>query len=136
METTALICDYAEERQGKLYIMGAGWDYAIADRPMSMALAIVVHVPWNETNKPHELRVELLTQDGVPVDVNGSPVLILGKVEMGRPPGSTEGTTFGVPLAVRIPVLSLAAGTYAFTISVDGTVTSSLPFKMLTMPGS
>jgi len=131
VNVTAFLCDYAEERLGKLYIMGAGWDVAIANTPMPIALAMTVQVPWDEANRPHELAIDLADQDGQPALINGDPVRIRGKFEAGRPAGVPPGTSLNMPLAPRIPQILLAAGTYTFNILIDDEAVLSLPFRMI-----
>ena len=58
MDTTLLLCDYAEAINGKLYIMGGGWTIC-APGPRNMAVAIRVLVPWSDTNKQHNLALML-----------------------------------------------------------------------------
>src|SRR5919108_60320 len=65
MDATVLLCDYAEAVNGKLYVMGGGWNVAFSSgQPINAALAILVIVPWDQTNRRHELRVELVDGDG------------------------------------------------------------------------
>ena len=72
MQATVLLCDYAEAVNGKLYVMGGGWNVAFAaDQPMNAALAILVIVPWDRTNQKHELRVESPASS-----VTGEPYLL------------------------------------------------------------
>jgi len=60
-----LLCDYAEELGGKLYIMGAGWSQLRTPyQPSNMALAIKLSVPWTQANEPHNLAIRLVTEDG------------------------------------------------------------------------
>lgn len=134
MNATVLLCDYAEERLGKLYIMGAGWDVAIADVPMQMSLAMVIHVPWDQTNKPHDLKIDLMNQDGQPVVVDGVNAHIYAKFESGRPAGVPPGTPFNMPLAPRIPVISLPVGGYTVDIAIDDEPVASVPFRMTARP--
>jgi len=134
VEATALLCDYAEERLGKLYIMGAGWDTVGANAPTPVAVALIVHVGWDETNKPHNLRVELMTEDGEPVELDGNPVHIEGKMELGRPAGTKAGSVFNAPLAVRFAALALPPGGYRFEVSVDTNLLKALPFRALGQP--
>ncbi len=61
-----LLCDAADEAGGKLYILGGGWSVLqIPNLPTPMALAIMISVPWDQSNMRHTLAVRLVTEDGV-----------------------------------------------------------------------
>jgi hypothetical protein len=69
-----LLCDAAEEANGKLYILGAGWTHVLRpDQPINMALAIVLHVPWELADQRHGLEVSLLKEDGQPALLGDNP---------------------------------------------------------------
>lgn len=133
MEAQMLLCDYAEEMNGKLYVMGGGWNRLVAETPASVALAILVGIPWNATNQPHALRLALVDEDGKPVVPKGAedPLVVEAKVEVGRPPGTKPGSIFNAPLAIRFPVMFLTAGGYRFDLAIDGTLLVSAPFSVV-----
>ena len=92
MDVVLLLCDYAEALNGKLYVMGGGWSSLFAaNQPVTTAVAALVSVPWDRTNLLHRVRLELLTDDGEPVEIEGQNVLIEGEFEVGRPPGVKPG---------------------------------------------
>lgn len=122
MEVTLLLCDFAEVLNGKIYIMGAGWDRVMGGMPINAALAILIQVPWEQTNQRHSIAMRLVTEDGAPVVVNDEPVVGGGEFEIGRPPGSTPGATSAVPLASRFPTVVFAPGRYRVEIEIDGSV--------------
>jgi len=131
MKVTMLLCDAAEEVGGKLYILGGGWSFLHRpDVPTSMALAIKVAVPWNETNKAHTLRAQLLTDDGEPVDADGEAIEATGNFEVGRPPGVKPGSDLDAPFVVPFQ-LALPAGGYVWELEIDGEPTARTPFRVL-----
>jgi hypothetical protein len=131
-----LLCDYAEDVNGKLYIVGGGWNTILADTPSPVALAILLAIPWDQANRPHTIKVALLTEDGEEVMVEDNPVLrVEGKLEVGRPPGTRPGSSLNAPLSIRLPALPLAEGGYRFEFSVDGTVLVAAPFTAVAPPG-
>ena len=87
MRTTLLLCDYAQEVGGKLYILGGGWSI-YRGAPVTMGLAVKIAVPWDAANIPHDFSARLVTEDG------GDPVL--PQAEGGAAP-----TRPGIPGAVR-----------------------------------
>src|SRR6266496_1346948 len=118
MEATLLLCDWAEEVNGKLYIMGAGWSRVVASRPVSIALGVLLFIPWDQANRPHNIEISLLTEDGEPVEIDGERVAVPGKMEVGRPPGTRPGSRLEAPLALRFPALQLPPGAYRFDLTV------------------
>jgi hypothetical protein len=90
MDVTMLLCDAAQEANGKLFVLGGGW--SVMNGPSPMALAIKLSIPWDRANEPHDLRAALLDSDGNEVDPGEGPVVIEGKIEVGRPPGIKPGS--------------------------------------------
>jgi hypothetical protein len=123
-----LLCDYADEVGGKLYIMGGGWSQVGANAPLTLALAVKLLIPWDQTNRPHAMRTELVTEDGVPVEQNGNPVQVEGQVEVGRPPGITPGTPIDAPIALRFNGLVLAPGRYRWNFQINDETIASASF--------
>lgn len=118
-----LLSDFAQVIQGKLYIMGGGWSLT-GPVPSLSAIAVKIEVPWTQTNRKHEFRVELIDADGHPVvmvpPTGEGPVVLDGHFEVGRPPGMPPGTPLDVPLAMTIPPMPLAPGRYVWRLSIDG----------------
>ena len=102
MKLTLMLADYAETVNGKLYIMGGGRT-AAGPAPSSFAIAFLIEIPWDETNRRHVLHVDLVDGDGRPVMVStptgDRPVEIDGGFEVGRPAGLKPGTPQTVPVA-------------------------------------
>ncbi len=124
MNATILLCDFAETADGKLFVLGGGWN--LKGFNTQMALAILIEVPWGEANRQHQWRVQLLDADGRPVASTGPqgeavPVQAGGQFEVGRPAGIPEGTALNIPLAVNIGPLPLTEGRYTWRLELDGT---------------
>ena len=125
----------------KLYIMGAGWNRVIAGQPVSFAVAVHIQVPWTEANKPHSVELALVTEDGTPalpalppgapeqMKSSLQPIRMEGKFEVGRPPGTKEGSALPALFAFRIPIVFFNAGRYEFALKVDGEVIRTTPFE-------
>ncbi len=129
-----LLCDYAEELGGKLYIIGGGWTHLkTAYQPSDISLAIRFSVPWNQANEPHNITLRLLTEDGDPVrnEQTGENILLSGKMEVGRPAGWRPGTPLHVPLAARFGGLILEPGRYQWTLEIDGTPLTDVAFDVI-----
>lgn len=136
MLVSVLLCDAAQVAGGKLFILGGGWNVLVKSRsgPANMALAILVTVPWTETNQRHSLRATLSDEDGQAVtDPGGQAVEVKGDLEVGRPPGVQPGTSFNVPLAANIGV-DISPGSYRWDVEIDGTTLASLSFTVTAAP--
>ena len=124
MMATLLLADAAQAIDNKLYVLGGGWSVTGPD-PTPSALAIAIKVPWDEANRHHDLRVELLDADGQPIMVgdppDDRPVVIESHFEVGRPPGLRPGTPIDLALAVNLGPVPLApGGRYEWRLSIDG----------------
>jgi hypothetical protein len=135
-----MLADHAAVAEGKLFINGGGWTTTIPD-PSPLAIAGIIDVPWDETNKQHTFRLELLDTDGhaVLVDTpNGQePLFVEGGFEVGRPPGVKAGTPLPFPFAFGIMKPPLQVGRYEWRLSIDGEGDEdwSLPFNVIQPPG-
>lgn len=126
-----MLCDYADTAGGKLNLLGAGWGQVLAEAPASVALGILVTVPWDRTNEVHTLQVELVDEDGHRVSA-GEPaeeVVNRGRFETGRPAGVPAGSGLVIPLAIRWPVLPLPAGGYSFVLQIDEIEEARVTFR-------
>ena len=124
MRVTIMLADFAQAVNGKLYIMGGGWSLT-GPAPSPSAIAIKIEVPWNDTNRKHVLKVELLDGDYRPVNAptqeGTAPVVISGEFEVGRPPGMMPGTPIDVPFAFNLPPIPLEPSRrYVWRVSIDG----------------
>lgn len=132
-----LLADWAEEINGKLYVQGAGWTRAGTATPISMALAVLVSVPWDQANRPHKIHAALMTDDGeVVMQPPGEaepkmPVELEGQLEVGRPPGSRPGTPLNAPLGIRFQGVVLQPGAYSWHFEVDGQELAAIPFEVV-----
>jgi hypothetical protein len=159
MELTGqgLLCDYAEVSGGKLFITGAGISQlgtvtTDPPHPVSVALAIVVRIPWGKTNQQHRLVIELLSEidtgpaqrvplgDQVPEGVDQSLAgTIVALFNAGRAPTMLPGEETLMPVALPMQGLPLPRlGSYFFSISIDGTEVDRVSFRvasLMTAPG-
>lgn len=136
----AMLCDSAAAVEGKLYIQGGGWN-AIAAAAMPFAaprigMALLIGVPYGDTERRHQLTVGLEDEDGsvLPLgpatDTGRATHLQLG-FEVGRPAQLPPGDSQLLPFALNIDGYALAsAGGYAFVIAVDGHEITRLRFRV------
>jgi hypothetical protein len=111
-----LLADRAEAVNGKLYLMGGGWDrLAVPDPngPVPISLAVGVLIPWSATNDPHPFRVYFETEDGTPLQPQ-----VGGEINVGRPPHAVRGQPFRTIIAVNGTWRLPGAGTYRAVVEV------------------
>src|SRR5277367_1146782 len=105
IRVSMMLADSAQAVQGKLYILGAGWNMT-GPEPNPSAIAAYVEVSWDMANQRHHWRLELLESDGQLVEVPGPEgdqgLQIMGEFEVGRPPGVLPGSGLGFPMAINL----------------------------------
>jgi hypothetical protein len=119
-----MLADAAQSVAGKLYILGGGWS-VMALPPQPSAIALHIRVPWDEANRRHQLRIELLNIDGEPVLIDtpiGMQALrIENEFEVGRPPGVKPGSSLDLSLALNFAPIPLdPGGRYEWRLSIGG----------------
>jgi hypothetical protein len=124
VKATLLLADYAVVSEGKLTIVGGGWSLT-GPEPASFGIALLIQVPWDQSNTVHTFAVELLDADGQPVELETSeegeqPVAFGGDFEVGRPPGLKPGTPLDFPVAMNSTPLPLEPGRYEWRLTIDG----------------
>lgn len=137
MDVTLLLCDFAEATNGKLYVMGGGWNVLYApSQPVNMSVATVIAVPWDQTNRKHTLSLDLLTEDGEPVQIEEHAVSLTGEFELGRPPGIKPGSSLNAPFVWTFSGLVLDEGGYEWKLGIDDGPVASRPFAVTSPPGA
>lgn len=84
-----LVADYAEIVNGKLYLMGGGWDtYYAREIPVQMRVAVTigVSIEWEETNQRIPVYAYLEDDDGTQL------ARIEASMQVGRPAELTAGS--------------------------------------------
>lgn len=122
LRVTMLLCDAAQVSGGKLYVLGGGWNTCAPDLP-SMAIALLIKVPWDMANRSFEWRLQLFNEDGNPYypGEQGKEIAFAGQFEVGRPPGLKKGQELQVPLAMNAAGIPLRESSgYYWAFFVDG----------------
>jgi hypothetical protein len=127
VKVTMLLADFAQVAEGKLTVVGGGWSLT-GPEMTPFGIAILVQVPWDQANRRHTLRLELVDADGLAVTLpgeegEGNPIVFLDDVEfeVGRPAGIKPGTPLELPLAVNSGPLPLEpGGRYEWRLTIDG----------------
>lgn len=138
---TLMLADAAQAAENKLYVLGAGWD-VIGPNPSPFAIAMIIRVPWDQANRRHQWRLELVDADGeqfvLPTPMGEEEaVQLTGEFEVGRPPGVAPGSWLQVPIALTFAPLPLEpGGRYEWRLSVGNETDEAwrLPFSIRRLP--
>ncbi|MGV1048688.1 MAG: DUF6941 family protein [Solirubrobacterales bacterium] len=131
LSATIILADAVQVAEDKLFILGGGWSQIQANTPAPQGLGIIVHVPFDMTNRPIKIEVSLLDDDGNQVEA-GEPLAPIGaaaEFEIGRPPGMKQGERSNLPLALRFNGLAHAPGGYVWECKIDGEPVANWPFR-------
>jgi hypothetical protein len=130
--------DAATAAEGKHYIHGAGWDTINAltfpaAHPV-LAIAILLRVPWNDTNQPHALELDIENADGASI-LPDPPGTLRGPITVGRPPQAVPGEDQLIPLVFNLAGVQFPdEGTYACILRVEGIEAKRFPFRLRSVP--
>ena len=137
MKVRAFLADSVQSVDGKLYVLGAGWNRLTAGafpaRHDRVGIGILMTVETGEAGE-HNLELSLLSDRDLPVplfaDPTGAEQFALNASFQTQAPADGLGDV-QVPLALNLNGLAFPTpGTYAFSISVDGAEAERLPFRV------
>jgi hypothetical protein len=131
VKAIVLLCDWAEELNGKLYMMGAGWSRILKVQPLNVTLGVKVYVPWDQANRKHSISMQLLTEDGDPVSFDDRPVETRGDIEVGRPVGMRPGSDIDAAFVMSFKNLDLGEGRYYWVLEIDGSMIERVTFDVV-----
>ncbi len=127
-----ILADGAQVADGKLYLLGGGWDVlgVTTGFPMQKHLAVAAsfRVPWNETNQRHGIEIEIADEDGHQL------ARVDGQIEVGRPAGIPLGHPQRYQLTVEAVLSFEHAGTYVIIGRIGGTEAGRVPFNVVQVP--
>jgi hypothetical protein len=110
-----ILADRAEAVNGKLYLMGGGWDVLAPPSlagPANFSVALGILVPWLATNMDHHCAIRLEDADG--------KLLLEMRVDFrtGRPSSMEHGAAQRVMIALPVSAVFPAAGRYAIVAAI------------------
>lgn len=118
-----MLADHAQVSDGKLFIAGGGWMVS-GPGPIPCGVALLFHVPWQQTNQKIKFTMRLVDEDGGPVTQAGplgaQPVQVGGEFEVGRPAGVKAGTDINVPLAFNTVLQLPPGGNFTWLLEING----------------
>ena len=125
-----ILADEAEVVNGKLYMMGGGWDRLTAQSlpwRQHMTIAVAIRVPWMETNRQTQVEIDL--QDGS----GNSLAKVDGQFVVGRPAQSVPGQPLRTQIAIKMDAKFQKLGTYVVVCRLHGAETT-FPFSVVASP--
>jgi hypothetical protein len=118
-----MLADHAQVADGKLFISGGGWS-SCGPGPSPCSVAVLFHVPWQETGQRVTFTLRLIDEDGHEVHQPGPqgplPVQVNGHFEARRAPTMAPGTEINVPMSFNIVLQLAPGGRYTWILEVDG----------------
>ncbi len=109
-----ILGDYAQAVQGKLNLIGGGWNTHNADQYPSavpFGIGIGILIPWSLTNRTHQFELVIKGSEGADLVRGG------GEFEVGRgagiPAGMTQRFTLGISGQLQVP----EPGTYEIIVT-------------------
>jgi len=130
LEAWLMLCDAAQLVQGKLYILGGGWDRTSVNNP-SLGVAFSIMIEWTETNQRHRFELELQDEDGNALMVGEppKPLIMGGDFTAGRPAEHPPGMPLWVRQAVNIQNPRFEPNKrYRWELRINGSPLTNLSF--------
>lgn len=121
-----MLADRAEVLNGKLYLMGGGYDRRTINNiesPVNLTMVVGVLVPWNLTNQPHTIKLLMQTEDGTTVGQE-----VQGQLTVGRNAQAISGQLFRVMTVVNFTTTLPSFGAYRITATLDTGETKATTF--------
>lgn len=128
----AMLADSVQAVQGKLFILGGGWDTlyvgSFPARHPSLAIALRLKVPWSTTSGTLRIGVELQDADGASLLPGGQ---VVHPVNISRRGAQMDRADIGLVRSFTFNNLTFErAGDYSFVISIDDEVLTRLRFSV------
>ena len=125
-----MLADRAEILGNKLYVMGGGWDVVTVLGPLPAqhlcGIAASFSADWNnDTNRPHEVEIEVQSEDGVQIWA------MRGQLVVGRPPGIRPGQSQRTQIAANLVLVLPTLGTYVAIARVGGDELARVHFNVV-----
>lgn len=112
-----LLSDHSEAVNGKLYMTGGGWNVlTLPELPHDWGfhIALGVDVGWDETNRRHNLHLNIHDPDGVELGEG-----FTAEFETGRPPGMPAGQEQRLVMSIGTTTTFSTSGPHAVVVQVN-----------------
>jgi hypothetical protein len=136
MVTTAMLADAATVSDGKLYVMGGGWNMLFAPAfpatHPSLALVLTFRFEWDDAQRTIPISVDLIHEDGKSVGVGGT-----GSLRVAPGPHLPKGAPFYDSLAQTFYNLRFESeGVYSFRVMSGDNELADVPIVLAKIPGA
>lgn len=132
---SAILADYVQENNGKLYITGGGIDTLFVNsnilpvRHPSIGIAFRLILSPAELFRTHHLEILLVNADG------GRLATVNAQIRVDSPPQGTSGWPISVPLAINFTNLEFPSlGDYQFELMLNNSSIKSIPLRVVQNP--
>jgi len=112
-----VLADFAQAAQGKLNLIGGGWNLHNATHypsTLQFGVGIGILIPWSLTNRKFSFQFAIRASEGPEVASGG------GDFEVGRQPGMPPGMVQRVVIGFSGQLQLPSPGTYELTVSAGG----------------
>ena len=124
-----ILADYAETVNGKLYLMGGGWDRLTVSSGFpatrQCGIAVSFRVPWSLTNQTHRFEVEVVDDEGQSLSRTE------GHFEVGSPTGVPSGEPQRFQFAMNGPLTFEQSGQYAIVARAEDAEVGRIGFAVV-----
>jgi hypothetical protein len=140
MNVTMMLADAVQVADGKLFILGGGWDIT-GPQPTPAGVAIRYEVQPSEFDVSHHWELFLEDADGqlIMLDTPEGPqsIEVRGDFTASTPVGAAAGTPSIVPIAINFGPIPLPAGQrFTWRLVVDGESLAGSTVSFSTRPAS
>lgn len=129
--TTALLCDFAQVREGLLFVSSGGVTRLYRDSlpaPMGICYAVVITLDRIELLRPHEFQIVVMDQDG------GQVAEARGGFQL-EPVDLEVGEKQQVPLAIDLRMAGVGSfGAHSVSLYIDGNLSHETSFYVVAPP--
>ncbi len=129
--TSAMLADSAQVQNGKLYVLGGGFDTitvrSVPTGHPNLSLAMVAEVGPDERQRDLDLIITLVDEDGTPLGVEAK-----GRLRVGAPPNLPPGSPTIVPIVTPFHNITFPeAKGYAFIVTLNDTELARIKFRVV-----
>lgn len=118
IEITLILADASTVENGKLSILGGGWNRIFGSGPHSFAIGALVEVALDTDTRDIAGDLRILDRNGNAINgLNGEPMIIPINLHVERPIDPNYNGWVSAPLAFRFNELPLAPGIYAIGLA-------------------
>ncbi|HMM41177.1 MAG TPA: hypothetical protein PKA95_04695 [Thermomicrobiales bacterium] len=125
-----MLSDAAQIVNGKLYVLGGGWDTLVVSGPFPVSrpcgLAIAFRMPSTGAMQRKTARIQVVDQEGASTIATADV-----QFQAGRPPGVDDELPQRVQLAAGLNLSFPKTGVYVVMVSVDGDEIGRTRFRVV-----